>query len=159
MNDPNNLDPYLMALQQSPAQRPDEWDREAIMTWKAMAEPEHVSKLDVNYNMLTVATMSQFCNVDSSLIRTLLTKTPSQAPSDWQAYKAIIKDVYQMNIKHKPIKGNAKNNVRKMFWKKAEWFLTDHDTHYAHAMPMLTPTVILELNVMMQTIEPALIEV
>jgi hypothetical protein len=159
MSDPNNLGPYLAALEQPPARRPDEWDREAIMAWKAMAEPEHVIKLDVHYDMLSVATMSQFRNVNSILIRTLLTKTPSQAPSDWEAYKAIVKDVYQTNIKHEPVEGEAKTNVGKMFWKKVEWFLTHHDTHYARPMPMLTSTVILELNAMMQTIEPAVIEV
>ncbi len=160
MSDPKNLDPYLTALGQSPAQRPEDWNRKAIMTWKAVAEPEHVMKLDVHYDMLSVAMMSQFRNVDPALICTLLTKTPSQAPSDWQEYKAIIKDVYNTNIKYEPVNDEAKEDIGTMFIKKVEWFLTDHkDTHYARPMPMLTPIVILELNAMMQTIEPAVIEV
>jgi len=161
MNDPKNLDPYLMALGQSPAQRPEDWDRKAIMTWKAMAEPEHVTKLDVHYDMLSVETMSQFHNVDSDLIRTLLTKTPSQAPSEWQKYIEIIKMVHQTNIKYdlKTQADGPKDDIVMMFIKKVEWFLTDHDTHYARPMPMLTPSVILVLNAMMQTIEPAVVEV
>ena len=160
MGDTNNLDPYLKALGQSPVQRPENWDRKAIMTWKAVAEPEHVAKLDVQYDMLSVATMSQFHSVNPVLIRTLLTKTPSQAPSDWQAYKATIRDVYIANIAFEPVESKAKENVGEMFMKKIEWFLTDHlDAHYTRPMPMLTPTVILELNAMMQTIEPAVVEV
>jgi len=160
MSDPKNLDPYLAALGQSPAQRPEDWNRKAIMTWKSVAEPEYVTKLDVQYDMLSVAMMSQFRNIDSALIRTLLTMTPSQAPAEWQEYKAMIRDVYRTNIQYEPINDEEKEDIATMFIKKVEWFLTDHkDTHYARPMPMLTPTVIVELNAMMQTIEPAVIEV
>jgi len=160
MADSDNLRPYVAALKQSPEQRPEDWDREAIMTWKAVAEPEHITKLDVHYDMLSVATMTQFRNVDSALIRTLLTKTPSQAPSEWEAYIATITDVYNTNIKYEPVNSETEKNIGKMFMKKVKWFLTDHkESHYARPMPMLTPTVILELNAMMQTIEPGLIEV
>ncbi len=91
-----------------------------------MAEPGHVSKLDVHYDMLSVAMISQFCNVDSTLICTLLTKTPSQAPSDWQDYKVTIMDVYNTNIRYEPV-NKVKNEIGPMFIKKVEWFLTDHE--------------------------------
>lgn len=160
MSDPKNLEPYLTALGQSPAERPEDWNRKAIMTWKAVAEPEHVTKLDVHYDILSVAMMSQFRSVDSDLIRTLLTKTPSQAPSAWQEYKTITRDIYNTNIKYEPVNDEVKEDIGTMFIKKIEWFLTDHkDAHYASPMPMLTPTVVLELNAMMQTIEPAVTEV
>jgi hypothetical protein len=159
MSDPKDLHPYLTALGQSPAHRPEDWNRKAIMTWKALVEPEHVAKLNVHYDMLSVATMSRFRDFDSALIRTLLTKTPSQAPSEWQAYETTIRDVYNTNIKYEPVDDIAKDDIGKMFIKKVEWFLTDHkDTHYARPMPMLTPAVILEVNAMMQTIEPAVVE-
>lgn len=160
MSDSKNLAPYLKALEQSPAQRPEDWNRKAVMTWKSVAEPEHVTKLNVHYDMLSVAMMSQFRNVDSALIRTLLTKTPSQADSVWKEYEATIKNIYNTHIKYEPFNDEAKDDIGAMFMKKVEWFLTDHkDSHYARPIPMLTPVVILELNVMMQTIEPAVIEV
>jgi hypothetical protein len=160
MGDHKNVGLYLTALSQSPTQRPEDWNRKAIMAWKAVAEPEHVTKLDVHFDMLSVAMMSQFRNVDSTLIRTLLTKTPSQAPSDWQEYMTTIQDIYNTNIRYEPVDDEVKEDIGTMFIKKIQWFLTDHqDTHYARPMPMLTPTVILELDAMMQTVEPAVIEV
>jgi hypothetical protein len=159
MSDPQNLDPYLKALGQPTSERPDDWNRQAIIAWKTVADPEYVAKLDVQYDTLSVAMMSRL-HVDSALIRTLLTKTPNQSPSEWQQYQDIIKEIYDTNIKYEPSDNEAKEDIGDKFLKKAGWFMTDHkDSHYARPMPMLTPTVILEVNSMMQTIEPALIEV
>lgn len=159
MSDPKNLDPYLKALGQATAERPEDWDRQAIIAWRTVADPEYVAKLDVQYDMLSVAMMSRL-HVGSALIRTLLTKTHHQAPSEWQQYQDIIKEIYNTHIKYEPSDHKAKEDIAAKFLKKVEWFLTDHkDAHYARPLPMLTPTVILEVNSMMQTIEPALIEV
>jgi hypothetical protein len=156
MSDQQNLDPYLKALGQPTAERPDDWNRQAIIAWKTVADPEHVAKLDVHYDMLSVTMMSRL-HVDSALIRTLLTKTPNQAPSEWQQYQDLIKEIYDANIKYEP---SDKDDISAEFLKKVAWFFTDHkDSHYACPMPMLTPSVILEVNSMMQTIEPALVEV
>jgi hypothetical protein len=157
--DAKHLESYQAALDQTPAERPEDWDRLAIMAWKRLAEAEHVKKLDVQYDMLSLTVMSRFRDVTSALIRTLLTKTPSQAPSEWREYQDTVQNVYYNTIRCEPVEVEAKLNIGGKFLKKVEWFLTDHkDAHYARPMPMLTPTVILELNAMMQTIEPALIE-